>query len=420
VEKEEITQGNLLSGYRALDLTDEKGMMCCKILADLGMEVIKVEPPGGDPARNIGPFYQNQPDPQKSLYWFALNVNKRGITLNLKTEDGRQIFKRLAQKVDLIIESFPVGFLGSLGLSYSELSQVNSQIILTSITGFGQTGPYKDFKAPDIVCMAMGGEMILLGSPDHPPVRIGVPQVYLHAGGEAAGACLAALWHREMSGEGQYIDVAAQPCVAWLGFYSQGLWEFNRMISHRQGGRRTGGKGVTYSFLYPCADGFVSFSPLGGETRGVAQKTLVEWMDKEGLADDFIKNIDWVSQSPTRESNEISEKVTQVFTRFFRTKTKKELFDFAIQNGVLLAPIYTVEDILKSEHFRARGFWVDVEHPELNTTITYPGFNCSFGGNPRGVIKRAPLIGEHNSEILGQELGFKQHELVTLKSGGII
>ncbi len=202
---EETAQEQLLSHYRALDLTDEKGMMCGKILADLGMEVIKVEPPGGDPARNIGPFYHHQPHPEKSLFWFFLNLNKRGITLNLDTEDGRQIFKRLAQKVDLIIESFPVGFLGRLGLSYSDLSQVNRQIILTSITGFGQTGPYKDFKAPDLVVMAMGGEMNLTGDPDRPPLRIGVPQAYLHAGAEAASACLAALWHREMEGEGQYI-----------------------------------------------------------------------------------------------------------------------------------------------------------------------------------------------------------------------
>jgi benzylsuccinate CoA-transferase BbsE subunit len=395
-------------------------MMCGKILADLGMEVMKVEPPGGDPARNIGPFYQNQPDPEKSLYWFVLNMNKRGITLNLHTEDGRQIFKKLAQRVDLIIESFPVGFLGSLGLSYPELNRVNSQIILTSITGFGQTGPYKDFKAPDIVCMAMGGEIIITGSPEHPPLRIGVPQAYLHAGAEAATACLGALWHREMSGEGQYIDVAAQPCVAWLGFYNQILWEFNRMNINRLGGVRVGGRGIKFRFLFPCADGFVSFLAVGGETRVEAQKKLIAWMDQEGLADDFIKNFDWRSHSPMRTTDEISDQLSQTFLNFFKTKTKKELFDFAVQNGVILAPVNTAEDVFKTEHFRARGFWVEVEHPELNTAITYPGFPYSFSETPCQVIRRAPLIGEHNSEILGRELGFSQDELVTLKSGGII
>jgi benzylsuccinate CoA-transferase BbsE subunit len=420
LEGERKAQEGLLSRYRALDLTDEKGMLCGKILADLGMEVIKVEPPGGDPARNIGPFYHNQPDPEKSLFWFALNMNKRGITLNLNSEDGLQIFKQFIPKVDLIIESFPVGFLGRLGLSYQELSQINRQIIMASITGFGQTGPYKDFKAPDIVCMAMGGEMNLTGDPDRPPLRIGVPQAYFHSGGEAAIACLGALWHREMTGEGQYIDVSVQDSVAWLGFYNQAVWDLSRLNITRQGGQRFIGHGIKFRFLFPCADGFVSFLAIGGETRAESQKKLVEWMDREGLADDFIKNFDWVSHSVLKLTDELAEKMGQIFKRFFLTKTKKELFDFAIQNGCLLAPINTTEDIAKNEHFQARGFWAEVEHPELNTVLTYPGFPYSFSEASCKVIRRAPLIGEHNSEVLGRELGLTPDELITLKSGGII
>lgn len=418
--EKEFSQDHLLTCYRALDLTDEKGMMCGKILADMGMDVIKVEPPGGDPARNIGPFYQGIPDPEKSLFWLVLNLNKRGITLNLNTEDGRQILKRLIQKVDLIIESFPSGFLGDLGLDYSDLTQVNRQIIMASITGFGQTGPYKDFKAPDIVCMAMGGEMNLTGDPDHPPLRIGVPQAYFHAGGEAAIACLGALWNREITGEGQSIDVSAQDSVAWLGFYNQSVWDLSRLKITRLGAQRVVGSGIKFRFLFPCADGFVSFLALGGETRAEAQKKLVEWMDKEGLADDFIKNFDWAGHSVLKSTNELSEKMAQSFEKFFQAKTKKELFDFAIQNGCLLAPINTAEDILKSEHFRARGFWVEVEHPELRTKITYPGFPYSFSEAPCEVIRRAPRVGEHNAEIYGREFDFSREEMITLKSGGII
>jgi benzylsuccinate CoA-transferase BbsE subunit len=416
----ESDQEQLLSRYRALDLTDEKGMMCGKVLADLGMEVIKVEPPGGDRARNIGPFFHNQPDPQKSLFWFALNVNKRGITLNVKSEDGRGILKQLIPRVDLIIESFPVGFLGSLGLSYEELSRINRQIIMASITGFGQTGPYKDFKAPDIVCMALGGEMNLTGDPDRPPLRIGVPQAYFHAGAEAATACLGALWHKEMTGEGQHIDVSAQESVAWLGFYNQAAWDLSRLKITRQGGQRFIGHGIKFRFLFPCADGFVSFLALGGETRADSQKKLVEWMDREGLADDFIKNFDWASHSVLKITDELTEKMSQVFKRFFLTKTKKELFDFAIRNGCLLAPINTTEDIVKNGHFQSRNFWIEVEHPELKSAITYPGFPYSFSESSCKVVRRAPLIGEHNSEILGQELGLSPDELIILKSGGII
>jgi crotonobetainyl-CoA:carnitine CoA-transferase CaiB-like acyl-CoA transferase len=291
---------------------------------------------------------------------------------------------------------------------------------MASITGFGQTGPYKNFKAPDLVVMAMGGEMNLTGDPDRPPLRIGVPQAYVHAGAEAASACLAALWHREAEGEGQHIDVSAQDSVAWLGFYSQAVWDLSRTNITRQGGQRFIGQGIKFRFLFPAADGYVSFLSIGGETRAESQKKLVEWMDREGFADDFIRNYDWASQTVLNMTSELTERIGNIFKRFFLSKTKKELFDFAYRNGCLLAPINTAEDIANSEHFRARGFWVEVEHPELNASLTYPGFPYSFSENGGKVKRRAPLIGEDNSDILGRELGFTEDQLVTLKSGGAL
>ena len=183
---EEHTPQSLLAPFRALDITDEKGFLCGKVLGDLGADVIKIEKPGGDPARSIGPFYHDIPDPEKSLYWFAFNMNKRGITLDIETADGQQIFKKLATTADFVIGSFPPGYMDKLGLGYSALSEINPQTIVTSITPFGQTGPYQDFKGSDIVAMAMSGLMYLIGDPDRPPVRISFPQAYLHAGVEGA------------------------------------------------------------------------------------------------------------------------------------------------------------------------------------------------------------------------------------------
>ncbi|MFC1948616.1 CoA transferase [Chloroflexota bacterium] len=199
----------MLSPYRALDLTDEKGLLCGKILADLGADVIKIERPGGDPARNIGPFYHDEPDPEKSLYWFAYNTSKRGITLDIETTDGKEIFKQLVKNADFIIESFPPGYLDSIGLGYSALEKIKPDIILISITPFGQTGPYKDYKTSDIVAWAMGGEMAPFGDPDRPPHPYqpplagisprrdrcryggsGSPLSPLDYGGGAAGGCL--------------------------------------------------------------------------------------------------------------------------------------------------------------------------------------------------------------------------------------
>ena len=164
----------MLSPYRVLDLANEKGYYCSKLLADLGADVVKIERPGGDLSRNSGPFYHDIPDPEKSLNWFVFNRGKRGITLNIETADGQDIFKRLVKGADFVIESFAPGYVDRLGLGYLALSQVNPRIIITSITPFGQTGPYKDYKAPEIVNMAMNGILFMCGDPDRPPVQIGV------------------------------------------------------------------------------------------------------------------------------------------------------------------------------------------------------------------------------------------------------
>lgn len=149
----------MLSPYRVLDLTDEKGLLCGKLLGDLGADVIKIEPPGGDTSRNVGPFYKDIPDPERSLFWFAFNTSKRGITLDIETADGQDVFKRLVTSADFVIESFPPGHMDRLGLGYPALNEINPGVIMVSISPFGQTGPYKDYKSPDIVACAMGGQM---------------------------------------------------------------------------------------------------------------------------------------------------------------------------------------------------------------------------------------------------------------------
>jgi len=176
----------VLSGCRALDLTDENGFLCGKILADLGVDVIKVERPGGDPSRKTGPFWADIPHPEQSLYWFAYNSNKRGITLNIETADGKEILRELVKRADFIIESFPPGFMDNLGLGYATLSSIKKGIILTSITPFGQAGPYKNYQTSDIVTIGMAGILYQTGDFDRPPVHMSMPQACLHAGADAA------------------------------------------------------------------------------------------------------------------------------------------------------------------------------------------------------------------------------------------
>jgi crotonobetainyl-CoA:carnitine CoA-transferase CaiB-like acyl-CoA transferase len=219
-----------LSPYRVLDLTDEKGLLCAKTLADLGADVIKIEPPGGCPSRKIGPFYKDIPHPEKSLFWFAYNANKRGITLNVECEDGREIFKKLVATADIVIESFPPGSMKTKGLGYDDLCRIKPDIILTSITPFGQDGPYKNFQVSDLVCYlvcwSMGGFAYLTGDSDRPPVQVSFPQAYLTGANEAAVATMVALYHREISGEGQHVDVSIQASIAKNMMNAPLLWMY--------------------------------------------------------------------------------------------------------------------------------------------------------------------------------------------------
>jgi crotonobetainyl-CoA:carnitine CoA-transferase CaiB-like acyl-CoA transferase len=232
---QENMQG-MLSPYRVLDLTDEKGLLCGKLLGDLGADVIKIERPGGDPARHIGPFYHDEVDPEKSLFWFAFNSSKRGITLDIESPDGQDIFKRLVKGADFVIESFPPGYMDNLGLGYKALEALNPAVIMVSITPFGQTGPYKDFKTSDIAAWAMGGQMYLLGEEDRPPIRISHhSQAYLHASCEAAVGATLALSYRTMTGKGQQVDVSVQASVARLAYGATLMWDVLKEINRRGG-----------------------------------------------------------------------------------------------------------------------------------------------------------------------------------------
>jgi crotonobetainyl-CoA:carnitine CoA-transferase CaiB-like acyl-CoA transferase len=200
----------VLSPYRVLDLTTERGLLCGQILGDLGADVIKVEPPGGSPARQLGPFYHDQPHPDRSLYWWAYNRNKRSITLNLDTDEGRTLFHRLADTAHFLLESDTPGALAQRGYGYADLAALNPALVYVSITPFGQDGPKANYADSDLVILAAGGPLTLTGDEDRPPVRLSVPQAYSHASGQAAVAALIAHHERQRSGRGQHVDVSAQ------------------------------------------------------------------------------------------------------------------------------------------------------------------------------------------------------------------
>lgn len=419
---DDTTSEGLLDGMRVLDLTDEKGYLCGRVLSELGAEVTKVERPGGDSGRRCGPFYHDIPDPQKSLYWFAYNYNKKSITLNLETVDGREILKRLIGKWDVVIESFPVGYLDKLEIGYRELSKVNPRLILASISPFGQEGPYKDHKASDIELMAMGGFMNACGEAGRPPVRIPFPQAYLFASADAALGTLIAYYWREESGEGQQVDVAAQSSVAPV-IGTPGFWLFLGKILVRDGQfRSTRSFTIRQHQMFQCQDGWVSFSVIGGQAGAKTNKALVGYMDSEGSATDFLRNMDWDNFDMSSVTQETMDKIEGPIEAFFLARTTKELEEEALNRGIILFPVGTMRDILDNPQLEARNYWSEVEHPELETTINYPGPFVRISDahlTPR-IRYRAPLIGEHNEEFYQRELGFNKKEVLTLKQAGII
>lgn len=419
--KREDSDG-LLSPFRVLDLTDELGFLCGKILGDLGADVIKVERPGGDPARKIGPFYSDRPDPQKSLYWFAFNNNKRGVTLNLEAERGQKIFGQLAAKADFVIESFFPGYLDQCHLGYADLSRLNSRLVLTSITPFGQTGPYSRFKASDIEIMALSGCMSLTGDPDRPPLRVTFPQSYQWTGAYAGVGTLLAHLCRRRTGEGQQVDVSAQACLLWAFSHAHTFWDLNRQLEKRAGSFMTGRSitGAKMRVFWPCKDGYLNFIIYGGEAGKKTNQALVEWMDSKGLAPEFLKRKDWKSFNIAAVTQEEIDEMEGPIARFFEGITKREFFEEVIRREMLGYPVATVAEIFEDPQLRARDFWQSVDHPELGASLVYPGGFSRFSGAPCRIWRRAPLIGEHNEEIYSGELGMEPTELETLKQEGII
>jgi len=307
--------------------------------------------------------------------------------------------------------------MGKLELGYSDLAKLNPGIIMVSITPFGQSGPYKDYKAPGIVAWAMGGHAYSCGDADRPPVQISHhPQAYLHAGAEGAVGAMVALHDRETTGRGQQVDVSIQACVAQTVHTS--IWQMMNVVIPRGG--LPANINVRMKRVWPCKDGYVIWLYAGGAIGKRMSLPLLEWMEEEGMADDFLKGIDWETLELRTIEQEVYDRMIEPTVRFFMTHTKAELLDGAVKHRVHLYPVSTVADFVGSVQLAAREFWVELEHPELGTTITYPGaFAQSSQASPR-ISRRAPLIGEHNQEIYEKELGIASKELVILKQAKAI
>ena len=405
-------QNSLLSSqHRVLDLCEGQGHLCGKILGDLGADVIQIEKPGGDPARKIGPFYNDDPDPEKSLWWFAFNMHKRGITLDIETEEDRELFKKMVSNTDFVIESFEPGYMDSLGLGYAELEKINPRVILVSVNAFGQTGPYAHYKATDLVLMSMGGQAFMAGDDDRPPVQISYPHAWHFAALHACVGAMNAHYWRELTGQGQYVDSSGQAGVVWTNMSANVTWDLMGVNVTRGGAirriERPNADGTTTELItritYPCKDGYVFSFFTGGPVAGTRFKIFVDWMHEDGMAPDWMRDLDWVNEyDAATVTQEFIDRKDEAIIPFLKQYTMMELYEDAIKRNFWLVPIGTPKSVFEDKQLAYRKFWEKIEHPELNDTLTYPGWPIKQSETPWCLQRRAPLIGEHNEEIKSQ------------------
>jgi benzylsuccinate CoA-transferase BbsE subunit len=404
----------VLSGIRILELADERGFLAGKILGDLGADVVKVEPPGGDRRGRRGPYLGEREDPEASLPWLALNTSKRGITLDLETDAGRSLFRRLAERADVVLETFAPGALDARGIGYASLREALPRLIFCAITPFGQTGPYAGYRAHDLVVVAMGGNAALTGDADRPPVRCTLPTSYLHAGPEAATGIAMALYDRESTGRGQRVDISMQECQ--LATLVTGVGQYARSGTLRS---RTGAVLGNTREIWKAKDGYVTFGLRGGAARIPNLVATVAYMAEAGMAPEWLREYDWAGYNHNTLGDDEIERLEAAFGAFFATKTRRELYEQALARRIMLAPCNDAREILEQPQLRSRDLFTVIEYPELGASVEHPDFFAKSTATRIGIRRRAPRVGEHNAEIYG-EIGLGAGDLEALARRGVL
>ena len=419
-----------LAGLRILELCDESGVFAGKLFADMGADVIKVEPPGGDPTRLYAPFLDDEPNPERSLWFWHYNTSKRSITLNLDDPEGVALFRRLAAGADVVIETEPPGRMAELGLDYPDLSAANESLIMISITPFGRNGPRSGEQATDLTLAASGGFAWSTGYDDHslPPIVPGGNNAYQTGSHFAFMTGLVALLHRETSGRGQHIDVNIHAAVNVTTEAASYEWLVARQTVQRVTGRHASVKPGPRPINYPAKDGiWVSTTPL--VRRPDVVEKLRDWLDELGILESFDER-ETLEEAVHADTPSVfsadpaairrSQAITSAQVWVAKHVSAHEFFTGGQQRGFQVAILYSPEEVFDDPHFRARGFGVSVEHPELSREITYPGAPYPLPRSPWRIRSRAPQLGEHNAAVFGELLDISEADLERFRAQGVI
>jgi crotonobetainyl-CoA:carnitine CoA-transferase CaiB-like acyl-CoA transferase len=387
-----------LSDLRVLDLSqDVAGPFCTKLLADFGADVIKVEPPGqGDRARSLGPFPDAEPNPEASGVFLYLNTNKRSITLDIDTPTGRHLLRELAATADIVVESFDVGVMASMALDFDQLETLRPGIILTSITPFGQTGPWRHYQATDLITHATSGLSAVNRVQEGPPLRQPGYQTAYQGGAFAFLSTMAAVCYRDVERMGQHVDIAIQEAAATMI-----APEIARVsYAGRSPGMRLG-------FL-PCKDGYITLNVRSDQSW---RELWTFFGHPEGAEDKRFLTVG------DRRKNQAE--MEAYLKPYLQTYTMAELFDALQPRRILVGMALDIPHLLGNPHLKAREFFVDVDHPVAGP-ITFPGAPFKMRATPWQLCRPAPLLGQHNDEVYIDFLGHTREDLDRWRTEGVI
>lgn len=391
-------------GLRVVDFTHYiAGPHCTKLLADYGAEVVKIErPPAGDGARRMGPFPGDRPHPEKSGLFLHLNTNKRSAVVDLKKRQGAEIVKELVRRADVVVESFRPGVLSSLGLGYDELSIVNPGLVMASITDFGQTGPYRDFRGSEIVDYALGGAYQVGGLAERNPVKLGGYVIQYLAGAHAAAAIAVALVGRALRGHGDYIDISIMETQAGSPDRRTPMLVGYQYTGHVN--RRGGGAPPP---VRPCKDGYLNVQ-IGAL-----------WMDRIAgmMAMPELKADPRFTDPAEFQKPENAEAFEAIYMGWLAGKTMVEAWEAAQKTRSLSGPIYSIADVLADRGYRERGFWEEIDHPAAGK-FRYPGLPFRTLGAERRPRRPAPRLGQHTNQVLAG-LGYSAAAIRRLRAQGV-
>ena len=394
-----------LEGVSVLDLTHYiAGPYCTRLLAGFGADVLKVEPPGGERGRRMAPFFRDEPGPDTSLPFAYLNTGKRSLTLNLKSDEGRDILRSLLSETDMLVENFAPRVMPSLGLDYPALKEIAPHLVMVSISNFGQTGPYRDYKATDIVEYAMGGLMYIFGAYDREPLKHAFNQAQFKAGTDAASAALMALYHQRMTGQGQHVDVSIQEAVA------SGLRDVVNNYTYTGAiRRRQPNHSGDLQRIRATADGFLLPNP--GLGSGLNWDSYVEFLGLPELDDDKFRT------PSARLVN--AEELGGILDEYFIRQDKYEMFYGSHERRFIFGIIQSPEEALKDPQFAHRGYFEEVTHPAMGN-LKFPGAPFIMESTPWQTGGAAPSVGQDNAEVLGGRLGLNAFQLAKLRAQGIV